>query len=86
MNFEKNFSSFGMSFVLSANVKNLFNNKNSSIVNPVTGRAYEYSDPTPIGWNDPLFPDLQAPVSPYPYNPARYLAGRNLILGLTIRF
>ena len=86
MNFEKNFSSFGMSFVLSANVKNLFNNKNSSIVNPVTGRAYEYGDPTPIGWNDPLFPDLQAPVSPYPFNPARYLAGRNLILGLSVRF
>jgi outer membrane receptor protein involved in Fe transport len=86
MNLEKNFSLFAMSFVLSANVKNLFDSKNSSIVNPVTGRAYEYGDPTPIGWNDPLFPDLQAPVSPYPFNPARYLAGRNLILGLTVRF
>ena len=67
-------------------VTNLFNNKNSQIINPVTGRAYEYGDPTPVEWNDPLYPELQAPVDPFPFNPARYLPQRNIKLGLAIRF
>ncbi|NOX65087.1 MAG: hypothetical protein GXO85_04630, partial [Chlorobi bacterium] len=54
--------------------------------NPTTGKAYEYGDPTPSTWNDPLYPDLQAPISPYPFNPARYLTRRNVRLGLSFRF
>ncbi len=86
MNIEKYFDVAGLEFTFSVQVKNVLNNKNSTIINPVTGRAYEYGDPTPTSWNDPLYPSLQAPVSPFPFNPARYLAPREMILGLSVKF
>lgn len=86
MNFEKYYNLAGMDFVFSIEMLNIFNRKNSNIINPVTGRAYEYGDPTPNGWNDPLYPDVQAPLDPYPYNPARYLNPRNIKLGVKVRF
>jgi outer membrane receptor protein involved in Fe transport len=86
MNIEKYFKLSGLDFTFSIEVKNLLDNKNSAIIDPVTGRAYETGDPTPVSWNDPLYPQLQAPVPAYPYNPARYLAGRNVQFGLSMRF
>jgi hypothetical protein len=65
---------------------NLLNRQNSNIINPITGQAYEYGDPTPTGWNDPLYPDVQPPASPFPFNPARYLTPRNVLVGLRVRF
>ncbi len=86
VNFEKYYKIAGLDLVFSVEVLNLFNRKNSNLINPITGRAYEYGDPTPIGWNDPLYPDVQAPLAPYPFNPARYLNLRNVKLGIKIRF
>jgi outer membrane receptor protein involved in Fe transport len=86
LNFEKYFSYNDIKFSVFLEVNNLLDNKNSAIINPVTGRAYEYGDPTPINWNDPLYPDLQPPISPYPYNPARYLTRRNIKFGVSVRF
>jgi outer membrane receptor protein involved in Fe transport len=86
LNLEKGFSVAGLEWTLSFQVKNLLNNKNAAIINPVTGRAYEYGDPTPTSWNNPKYPSLQAPVQPYPYDPSRYLAPRNLLVGLGVRF
>lgn len=86
LNFEKYFTIGGIKFSVFMEVNNLLDNKNSAIINPVTGRAYEYGDPTPISWNDPLYPDLQAPLDPYPLNPARYLTKRNVKFGLSLRF
>ena len=86
MNLEKGFETAGLEWTLSFQVKNLLNNKNAAIINPVTGRAYEYGDPTPTSWNDPRYPSLQAPVQPYPYDPSRYLPPRNLIVGLGVKF
>lgn len=70
----------------SLDVFNLLDFKNSTILNPVTGRAYEYGDSTPLGLNDPLYPDLQSPLSPYPFNPARYTSRRSLRLGVSAGF
>lgn len=67
-------------------IRNLFDRKNSQILNPVTGRAYEYGDPTPPSWNDPLYPQLQAPLDPYPFNPARYSARRMMRLEFVVEF
>ena len=67
-------------------VTNLLDWQNSAIINPTTGSAYEYGDSTPTTWNDPLYPDLQAPISAYPYNPARYLTRRNVKFGISFRF
>ncbi|MCX6143201.1 MAG: TonB-dependent receptor [Ignavibacteriales bacterium] len=86
MNIEKYIHLSGLEFTLSMQIKNLIDIKNSAIINPVTGRAYEFGDPTPSSWNDPLYPQLQAPVTPFPLNPARYLTGRNVQVGLAMRF
>ncbi len=66
-------------------IKNLFNSKNSTIINPVTGKAYEFGDPTPDSYNDPLYPDLQAPITPFPFNPARFLTPRSILFGISLK-
>jgi outer membrane receptor protein involved in Fe transport len=86
LNLEKYFWIGNLRFSLFVEVNNLLDTKNSNIINPVTGRAYEYGDPIPSSWNDPMYPDLQAPISPYPYNPARYLTRRNVKIGVSLKF
>jgi len=71
---------------LGLQIDNLLDRRNTQIVNPVTGRAYEYGDATPIGYNDPLFPQLSGDISPFPYNPARYLAPRNILFSVGLQF
>ena len=39
-----------------------------------------------IVWNDPNYPDLQLPISPYPFDPSRYLTRRNIKFGLSLKF
>jgi len=82
---DKYFDILGVSCILNIGVRNIFNNLNSAIINPVTGRAYNLGDPTPNGWNDPLFPDLQAPLDPYPFSPARFLAPRQIKFGISFK-
>ncbi len=84
LNIERRFQLGGVDMGISLEVMNLFDNLNPTIINPVTGKAYEYGDPTPTGWNDPLYPDLQAPLNPYPYNPARYLSPRTIRAGVSV--
>jgi len=84
--FEKYYTVGEFRFVFSAEVLNLFNRKNPDIINPVTGKAYEWGDPTPNGWNDPRYPDTQAPIYPYPLSPARWLNPRNIKLGVKFEF
>ena len=60
--------------------------KNSAIINPVTGKAYEYGDDVPDNLNDPRYPDVQAPIKAYPFDPSRYLTRRNIKLGVSLRF
>lgn len=86
LNFEKYVTIDKLKFSLFVEVNNLFDFKNSAIINPVTGKAYEYGDPVPNSWNDPNYPDLQAPINPYPFNPARYLTKRNIKFGISFRF
>ena len=86
MNFEKYFELSGLQFSVFVEVNNLLDTDNSTIINPVTGRAYEYGDDVPGSWNDPRYPDVQAPISAYPFNPARYLTRRNIKFGVTFKF
>jgi outer membrane receptor protein involved in Fe transport len=86
LNFEKYFDLGFSKLTVSMEVQNVLNNKNSQIINPVTGRAYEYGDETPSSYNDPRYPTLQGTVTPYPYNPARYLAPRTAKLGVSFKF
>ncbi len=70
---------------LSIEVKNLLNNLNSQIVNPVTGRAYQYGDPLPINSRDPLYPDPENNSQP-PFNPARWMQPRQILAGISFKF
>jgi outer membrane receptor protein involved in Fe transport len=72
--------------VASIEIQNLLDNLNSQVINPTTGRAYEYGDPTPTSYNDPLYPTLSGDVSPFPYSPARYLPPRTIRASLSFRF
>lgn len=86
LSFEKYFQLAGLDVTAFVEVINLFDRKNPNLINPTTGRAYEYGDPTPTAWNDPLYPDLDAPTNPFPFNPARYLTPRNVLVGLKLKF
>jgi len=86
LNFEKYFEVSKLQFTISIEINNLLDTKNSAIINPVTGKAYEYGDPVPNSWNDPRYPDLQAPITPYPFDPSRYLTRRNIKFGLGVKF
>ena len=70
---------------LSVEVRNLLNAKNSQIINPVTGEAYEDGDPVPSDWRDPLY-NSPAERGTDPRNPARYLAPRQILFGIAFRF
>ncbi len=85
LNIDKYFYINSMQLTVGVEIDNLLNNKNSTIINPVTGKAYEYGQPTPNSYNDPLYPDLQAPITPYPYNPARYLTPRNIRFAISLK-
>ncbi len=68
-------------------ITNILNNKNASIINPVTGRAYQLGDNVPDSWVDPRYVDPRLGVSgPPPTNPARFLEQRHIMLGLTFKF
>lgn len=84
-NFEKYFTLGGMDLTFMIEVKNLFNNLNSDIINPVTGRAYRLGDPVPPSWNDPRYPELTAPIDPYPLDQSRYLPPRNIKVGVSVK-
>lgn len=85
LDFDKYFYINSLQFDVRLSITNLFNTLNSTIINPVTGTAYEYGDPTPNYVNDPLYPDLQAPITPYPYNPSRYLTPTNIKFGISLK-
>lgn len=86
MSIDKYFRFSKFRFTLSLEISNIFDIKNAAIINPVTGKAYEYGDPTPNSYNDPLYPDLQAPLSPYPFNPARFLSPRQIRFGISFNY
>jgi outer membrane receptor protein involved in Fe transport len=87
LNFTKNFRFFGLKYGLFLEIKNLFDYKSAQIINPVTGDAYKLGDDVPSGWNDPRYPDRSFPISsPFPLNPARYLAPRNIRFGASMEF
>lgn len=75
----------GKGVSISMEIRNLTNAKNSQIINPVTGRAYEYGDDVPLTWRDPRYNGPQESGLD-PRNPARYLAPRQILYGIEFRF
>ena len=75
----------GQQISLSIEFKNIFDNKNAAIINPITGKAYEYGDPLPNTYRDPMYPDPQDNGVP-PFNPARFLTPRQVLAGISWQF
>ena len=66
-------------------IKNLFNNQNAQLINPVTGQAYAYGDDVPATWRDPKY-NYPTNTGLTPLNPARFLEPRQLMLGVNFGF
>jgi outer membrane receptor protein involved in Fe transport len=66
-------------------INNLFDNRNAQLINPVTGRAYELGDPVLYSARDPRFPNPQQRGITQD-NPARYLAPRQVLYGISFSF
>ncbi len=85
LGFQKHFlwRELGYSFLLE--VTNLFDHKNVVIINPLTGDAYKKHDVIPYGDGDPYL--LQkGSKAPLWSDPSRYLAPRNIKLGIAIKW
>ena len=87
-NLKKWFTVSKMDFAFSLEVTNILNNKNTLIVNPVTGSAYKNGDAVPSDWRDPNYIDPRdyRSYNAPPDNPARYDARRHFLFGLAIKF
>jgi outer membrane receptor protein involved in Fe transport len=66
-------------------IRNLFNNKNAQIVNPITGRGYEPGDDVTENFRDNRYlgPEENGAL---PDDPARYLAPRQFLYSISFRF
>lgn len=97
---ERRFGIAGSDLVFTVEVSNLFDQKNAVIVNPVTGQAYPDVDPTTTDFTelrgnpdydvtnslrDPRYEDPDTGGLP-PFNPARFLAPRHVVFGLSYKF
>lgn len=66
-------------------VKNIFDNNNAIVMNPVTGRGYEYGQQLPLDNRDPQYNNPQDNGTP-PFNPARYMPPRQLLVGVLFNY
>lgn len=100
LSLQKSVSLAGSEVVFTLEVTNLFDQKNSIIVNPVTGTAYPDVDPSRVdmtalrgdsdydvvaGTRDLRYDDPNSSGLP-PLNPARFLPQRHVMLGVTVQF
>jgi len=100
MNIQRSFAMGGSDLVLTFEITNLFNQENSVIVNPVTGEAFPNVDATSENFagfrgnndfdvtsttRDLRYEDPNSTGTP-PFNPARFLPQRHVVLGLSYRF
>ncbi len=100
LNMKRSVDVLGNDLVVALEITNLFNQRNSVIVNPVTGEAYPAVDAAttdfvalrgnesydvPVGTRDPRYEDPETSGLP-PFNPARYLPQRHVVLGVAYKF
>lgn len=66
---------------ITAEIRNVFNNYNAAIVNPVTGRGYRKGDPLPNSYRDPNYANPRDFGLP-PFDPSRWLEPRHFLIGI----
>jgi outer membrane receptor protein involved in Fe transport len=85
LSFQKHFLWKGLKYSFLLEVTNLFDHKNVVIINPLTGEAYKKEDVIPYGKSDPYLPEEGSKV-PLWSDPSRYLAPRNIKIGVSINW
>lgn len=100
LSLRKSIEFFGSDLQLTVEMTNVFNQRNSVIVNPVTGEAYPDVDPATTDFaalrgdpaydvttsvRDPRYEDPNTSGLP-PFNPARFLPQRHILWGLSYTF
>lgn len=75
----------GSEIALSIEVKNLLDNRNSQLVNPVTGRGYERGDPLPYTQRNPEY-DHPTNTGLPPLDPSRWRPPRQILYGITLKY
>jgi outer membrane receptor protein involved in Fe transport len=81
--FRKHFNWRNLKYSLLLEVTNLFDYKNVVIINPLTGDAYQKNDVIPYAEGDPNLPERSS-KTPLWSDPSRYLAPRNIKVGISI--
>ena len=85
LSFQKHFLWKKLRYSFLLEVTNLFDHKNVVIINPLTGDAYKKEDVIPYGEGDPYLPEKGSKAPLWP-DPSRYLAPRNIKLGVSIHW
>ncbi|MFQ6031277.1 MAG: TonB-dependent receptor domain-containing protein [Candidatus Zixiibacteriota bacterium] len=85
LSFQKHFFWKKLKYSLLLEVTNLFDHRNAVIINPLTGDTYKEEDVIPYGEGDPYLPEKGNKV-PLWSDPSRYLAPRNIKLGISIKW
>lgn len=70
---------------LSVEVRNVFDNKNPQVVNPVTGGGYQSGDPVPYSMRNPEYDDPQNTGLP-PTDPSRWRPPRQILYGVEFKY
>jgi hypothetical protein len=102
LNFQRWFTIGDTKVTAFLEVKNVLNNSNAAIINPVTGKAYRTDYPTdpqlllqlrndrsydlPSNIRDPRYVDPRSNTSPSYLNPANFLEQRHIMFGVAFNF
>lgn len=70
---------------LSVEVRNLLDNRNAQVVNPVTGEGYQRGDPVPYSTRNPEYDHPQNTGLP-PLDPSRWRPPRQVLYGIELKY
>ncbi|MDZ4759175.1 MAG: carboxypeptidase regulatory-like domain-containing protein [Bacteroidota bacterium] len=88
MNFRKWWTVKKTQIAFTFEITNILNNRNATIINPVTGTAYKSGQNVPTEWQDPRYIDPRDPRSSGlpPLDPSRYSEQRHYMVGVLVKF
>lgn len=85
LNFQKHFHLGSFKYTLFCEITNLLDRKNPTVINPLTGEAYQKGDIIPYAVDNLLLPEFGLNL-PFWEDPARYSPPRNIKLGMAIKW